>query len=255
MDACVGELEHHPVGRGQLGGFFPSLPEAERPAVAHEMDRWSSAMTYKFAGALDDFIGRPEPETAGTTLTPNEEKLVLAALAAPAQALVPVPVDVDNPAIRKDFGRSLLTAKREHTKSNSTQALILGVAIGLAIQILRKILKASKRYQRFRDGSRTGFATDFAVDAVLLPSPYAASFGGFVPFSVSLWFGLGGIFASYSETVANEAKRDSGLRTSSDPDGEAAPDDMSTNSLVGGGIIAGDALAALGIGLTKFFGG
>ena len=41
--------------------YLASLPEGERAAAEGEMKRWQSAMTYKFAGALDDFVGRPEP--------------------------------------------------------------------------------------------------------------------------------------------------------------------------------------------------
>ena len=41
--------------------------------------------------------------------------------------------------------------------------------------------------------------------------------------------------------------------------GEALPDDMSTSSLVGGGLLAGDSLAALALGivglLSTLFGG
>ena len=46
--------------------------------------------------------------------------------------------------------------------------------------MLRKLLKGSAGWQRFAAGGRVGFAADFLVDSVLLPSPYASSFGGFV---------------------------------------------------------------------------
>ena len=74
------------------------------------------------------------------------------------------------------------------------------------------------------------------VDAVLLPSPYALSFGGFVNLPTSLWLGAGGVVASLMEA---------GAETRSD-----LPHDMSGTSLFGGGLIAGDALAALAIGVA-----
>jgi uncharacterized oligopeptide transporter (OPT) family protein len=99
-------------------------------------------------------------------------------------------------------------------------AIVAGIAIGLAIEVLRKVLKPRS----------------FLVDAVLLPSPYALSFGGFVNLPTSLWLGAGGVVASVIER-----------RTPQRPD---VPQDMSGTSLFGGGLIAGDALAALAIGIT-----
>ena len=57
----------------------------------------------------------------------------------------------------------------------------------------------------------------------------------------SLWFGGGGILSSFLNTVA---------KTKPAPGEKAMPDDMSTTSLVGGGLIAGDSLAALGLGIA-----
>ena len=74
----------------------------------------------------------------------------------------------------------------------------------------------------------------------MLPSPYALSFGGFVNLNTSLWFGAGGIASSAFNALTKPKAAP----------GEALPEDMSTTSLFGGGLIAGDALAALGIGLV-----
>jgi uncharacterized oligopeptide transporter (OPT) family protein len=105
-------------------------------------------------------------------------------------------------------------------KPHQRTAIVLGVAIGLVIELLRKWLKPRR----------------FIADAVLLPSPYALSFGGFVNLPTSLWLGAGGVVASLIEARAPK-RRD-------------LPEDMSGTSLFGGGLIAGDALAALGIGIT-----
>jgi uncharacterized oligopeptide transporter (OPT) family protein len=120
-------------------------------------------------------------------------------------------------------------------------AIWVGVAIGFAIQLARKLIKASASYRRFVASGRAGFAADFAIDCFLLPSPYALSFGGFVNLNTSTWFGLGGVASSAFNTVFKPRGR-------GDP--AVVPDDMSSTSLFGGGLIAGDALAALAIGIT-----
>jgi uncharacterized oligopeptide transporter (OPT) family protein len=118
-------------------------------------------------------------------------------------------------------------------------AIWLGVAIGFAIELLRKVIKRGAGYKRFVASGRAGFATDFMLDAFVLPSPYALSFGGFVNLHTSLWFGAGGIVSSAFNTLFARKQRD-----------DDVPSDMSSTSLVGGGLIAGDALAALGIGIA-----
>ncbi|MBL8670500.1 MAG: OPT/YSL family transporter [Alphaproteobacteria bacterium] len=118
-------------------------------------------------------------------------------------------------------------------------AIWIGVGIGLATAVARLLLKESAAYKRFAAGSRTGAATDFLVDSVLLPSPYASSFGGFVSVPTVAWFAAGGVAASAAEAFAARRRR----AAPSD-----LPEDMSATSLVGGGLLAGDALAALGIG-------
>jgi hypothetical protein len=80
----------------------------------------------------------------------------------------------------------------------------------------------------------------------VLPSPYASSFGGFVNLPAAAWMAAGGVLASVVNSVANSV-----AKNRSAPAGDAAlPEDMSTTSLVGGGLIAGDALAALALGVA-----
>ena len=124
------------------------------------------------------------------------------------------------------------------------QALRLGIAIGLLIDIARKLIKLIPAYQRAVKTTRWAKAGDFLLDAVLLPSPYASSFGGFVEIPTVLWWTAGGVGASLYDLV--QAR----LRASRPQaaNGELPPD-MSTMSLVGGGLIAGDSLAALSVGL------
>jgi hypothetical protein len=64
---------------------------------------------------------------------------------------------------------------------------------------------------------------------------------------VALWFGVGGVLSSLWNTVMNRPRP----HTAGSPgEGEALPEDMSTTSLFGGGLIAGDAIAALAIGIA-----
>ncbi len=121
------------------------------------------------------------------------------------------------------------------------KALWLGIAIGLVTMAVRKLIKRTAGYQAFVAGSKAGRATDFTVDAVLLPSPYASSFGGFVELPTVLWWAGGGIFGSLY--TSGTEKRHQAV------DANALPSDMGTMSLVGGGLIAGDSLAALSVGV------
>jgi len=125
-------------------------------------------------------------------------------------------------------------------KAYQTDAILIGMLIGFATELLRKLILPSRRWQAVRTGSKAGYAADFVLDTIVIPSPYASSFGGFVNLPPALWFGAGGIIASLINTFKPKAE----------PDEAALPSDMSATSLVGGGLIAGDALAALGLGIA-----
>jgi uncharacterized oligopeptide transporter (OPT) family protein len=133
-----------------------------------------------------------------------------------------------------------------HPKSYTYTALWIGVGLGLGIEATRKVLRAFPVYKAFVARGKVGYSVGFLVDAIVLPSPYAFSFGGFVELATSMWFGAGGVVGSLWNTIAarKPPSRDSDLA------GEALPEDMSTVSLVGGGLIAGDSLAALGFGIS-----
>ncbi len=123
-------------------------------------------------------------------------------------------------------------------------ALMIGLGGGFVIESLRKIIKSRKSYQAFVQSGRAGRGTDFILDAMILSSPYASSFGGFVNFPATVWFAAGGIVGSILEGLRERRK-------SVEPrpaEGEI-PADMSSASLIGGGLIAGDSLAALGLGI------
>ncbi|HEY3862752.1 MAG TPA: OPT/YSL family transporter [Verrucomicrobiae bacterium] len=122
------------------------------------------------------------------------------------------------------------------------KALSLGIGIGLLMELLRKFIKGRPGFKEFTADTRNGRAVSFLLDAVFLPSPYAYAFGGFVELSWLYWWALGGVTASLYELA--EARWFPPARL----EGEV-PSDMSTMSLVGGGFIAGDALAALAIGI------
>ncbi|AOS45404.1 OPT oligopeptide transporter protein [Lacunisphaera limnophila] len=123
------------------------------------------------------------------------------------------------------------------------KALWLGITVGLVTMVIRKLIKRTAAYQAFVARSGRGRATDFVVDAVLLPSPYASSFGGFVEIPTVLWWAGGGIFGSLYTEWAEKRKAAAAAQA------DALPSDMSTMSLVGGGLIAGDSLAALSVGI------
>jgi len=124
------------------------------------------------------------------------------------------------------------------------KALQFGFFLGLGIEIVRKLLRRSQPWNRFKKASRAGAVTEFIVDSLVIPSPYASSFGGFLELPTVLWWTAGGVLGSlYTEW---EERRNAGRVQASEA---ALPEDMSTTSLVGGGLIAGDSLAALSIGI------
>lgn len=163
----------HPVLRHNL--FASKIAGAEH---------WSSAMTYKFVGALDSLT---------------------------------------------------------HPKPFVMKALFLGIAIGIVTEVLRKLLKRNARWQAWVGSTKEGFVADFLIDSAILPSPYASSFGGFVELPTVFWYAAGGCVSSAIQTLDERRKQDLPM--------DDVPEDMSATSLVGGGLIAGDSLAALGLGI------
>ncbi len=129
-------------------------------------------------------------------------------------------------------------------KPHVMKALQLGLVLGLLIEVTRKLLKSNRSYKEFSTRSRAGRVTDFVLDAVIIPSPYASSFGGFVELATTIWWAAGGVLASVYDWIQAQIK----LRQAKPAEGEL-PTDMSTMSLVGGGLIAGDSLAALSVGI------
>ncbi len=136
----------------------------------------------------------------------------------------------------------------QHPKAFVMYALLIGIGAGILIEFLRKVIRSNEGYRQFAQGSPAGKVTDFILDAIVLPSPYASSFGGFVELGASLWFGLGGVVTDSLEGFFRWSDR----HKPRPAEGEV-PSDMSTTSLVGGGLIAGDSLAALAIGIYGLF--
>ena len=124
------------------------------------------------------------------------------------------------------------------------KALQLGIVLGLIIEVLRKLIKSRPGYQQFASSSRTGRTADFLLDAVVLSSPYASSFGGFVELPTVLWWTAGGLMSALYNAVKTRSAAKSAREGA-----PSLPPDMSTMSLVGGGLIAGDSLAALSVGV------
>ncbi|MCX7721615.1 MAG: OPT/YSL family transporter [Verrucomicrobiae bacterium] len=133
-----------------------------------------------------------------------------------------------------------LTERQPHVMT----ALKLGIALGLVVELCRKLIKRNGRYRVWAEGTVTGRRADFVLDTIVLPSPYAASFGGFVDLPVTVWWSAGGIVGSVYDVWAARWR---GATARAVP--TELPPDMSAVSLVGGGLIAGDSLAALSVGI------
>lgn len=119
-------------------------------------------------------------------------------------------------------------------------AILVGIALGFATELLRKLIAANRRYRDYLQRGRGAGVMDFTIFGLILPSPYASSFGGFVNLPTSAWFAAGSVLADSYEDIMNR-------RGKAQP--QLLPSDMSVTSLVGGGLIAGDAIAALGVGM------
>ncbi len=137
-----------------------------------------------------------------------------------------------------------------HPNGVFTKAMELGIAAGFVIESLRKLIKNNASYKRFVKSGPKGRATDFILDAFILSSPYASSFGGFVILPAVAWFSVGGVAGSLLD-VWKERRQAARQKAANQT---AVPDDMSDPSLIGGGLIAGDSLAALGIGIYGLLG-
>ena len=171
--------------------FLSAYPVLKVDQFGHHVEgaqKWQSAMTYKFVGALRG-----------------------------------------------------ITTSQPHIMT----ALKLGIAIGLCTEVIRKIVKRVRRYRDWVRTSTAGRVFDFVFDAFLLPSPYASSFGGFVELNTCWWWAGGGIAGSLYETAMAWINAKRGKTAEA-----GVPSDMSTTSLIGGGLIAGDSLAALTVGIV-----
>lgn len=133
-------------------------------------------------------------------------------------------------------------------KPYQRHAIWLGIAIGFAVQVFRLWLRASPAYRRFATSGPAGRTIDFLYDAIVLPSPYAYAFGTFFNLATSLWFGAGSVLSTLHAMWKERAAGGAGPGTEGSA-GDALPSDMSPTSLIGGGLIAGDALAALMLGM------
>jgi len=155
-----------------------------------------------------------------------------------------IPADQQPAAWASTMTYKFVGALRSLTDDKPYQrtAIWIGIGIGSVVQVVRLALRGSAAYRNFVAASRTGYTTGFVLDAFLLPSPYAYAFGFFLNLSGSTWFAAGGTFSSLYNTWSEQRGRSQGKTA-------ALPSDMSPTSLVGGGLIAGDALAALTLGL------
>src|SRR3954464_10923355 len=126
------------------------------------------------------------------------------------------------------------------SETTTLKLMGLGIAIGLVIQLIRLALKRSAAYQAWKERSAGTKTADFVIDTIVLPGPYASSLGGFVEFPTALWYGMGGVFSSIWNWAGERNKKEAD---------RGQPQDMDTTSLIGGGLIAGEALAFLSLGI------
>jgi len=211
------------------------LDQFAQAAGAEGAGRWNSSMTYKFVGALRGITThQAHVMTAlqlGIAIGLATEVLrrILHRWAAGHRIAVIVAQVVVPVVVAWIVGS---WARNAAASWSSLPVLAVALPIGLAA------------------GAATGwigwYTRDFLLDAIVLPSPYASSFGGFVPLKTTYWWVAGGIAGSLWEFLEK--------RLAARPPAAAGetelPSDMSTTSLIGGGLIAGESLGALTVGIT-----
>ena len=136
-------------------------------------------------------------------------------------------------------------------KTRTLHVMFLGIAVGFAINVTRRLLLRSPRYVVWKQKSRINAMIDFVLDAALIASPYASSFGGFVEFETMLWWALGGALTSSINWLLAWHRKSRTTTTGHSPEGEILPEDMSPTSLIGGGLIAGASLYVLYVGIAS----
>lgn len=185
----------------------------------------------------------------GALLAVGFAKLFMAAYPVLALDQTTLPAEQQPPGWTSAMTYKIVGTLRSITgdQGHLRDAIWIGVGIGCAIELARLGLQLSTRWRAFVARGRLGFASGFAVDALLLPSPYALSFGGFVNLGTSAWFATGGMLTSLVHTLE---RRPAPPTEAPGQHGDELPPDMSSMSLLGGGLIAGDALAALGLGIA-----
>ena len=130
-----------------------------------------------------------------------------------------------------------------HLKPYQVTALWLGFGIGFGTEIARKLLARWQSYKRFIGAGGAGSVVGWLVDAVLLSSPYASSTGGFLEIATAAWFAAGSLLTSLLSPRRAPV-------VTPEEHGDALPEDMSTPSLIGGGLIAGESLYTLGAAIA-----
>jgi uncharacterized oligopeptide transporter (OPT) family protein len=135
-----------------------------------------------------------------------------------------------------------------HLPVHQLVALEIGFALGLIIEVLRKLVRGSARYRALVARPGAGPAAGWVTESVLLPSPYAYAFGTFVELPTALWWAAGGIVSSVWNTLGRRSGPADRAAT------DELPADMSTTSLVGGGLIAGESLFYLAMALVGLAG-
>lgn len=126
-----------------------------------------------------------------------------------------------------------------HYQPHQVKALLLGAAIGMATELMRSWLRKRKDAEGNLCFAKNK-GLDFVVDAIVLPSPLASSFGGFVALTPTLLFAAGGVASSVYLWLA---ERFPVLKM------KGVPADMNPSALIGGGLIAGESLAFIYVSL------
>ena len=122
-------------------------------------------------------------------------------------------------------------------------AIWIGVGTGLLIELVRKLVFAQRPLAALQEDAQPAARSTSSSTRPCCRRRTRCRSAASSTWRRSLWLGAGGVVASLIDDAQDAAQRQR-ART------RALPSDMTGTSLFGGGLIAGDALAALGLGLV-----
>jgi len=145
-----------------------------------------------------------------------------------------------------------------HYTPQQYHAIVLGLILGVVLFAIRRWGMRKEMEDGSKRFVRNGLV-DWFVDGCVIPSPFALSFGLFLPFQACLWYAVGGVFTDLF-LLGNRKKIESersAWEATAHEDAEGVESHSETSGrpgLLGSGMLVGGAIAALITTVVKLLG-